>query len=145
MTQPLTELVEQFCNFQRKQRGKTEGGVKSYRWNLEQFLVFIRNDARHSATRGLARARRQVTEAVEALDLQHDQDLQDGRTVLECPVGDRRPEVASTGRRHQCDLLVHAGIPVLEEHVARVQPADAVGHDVDSLTVPRRGSPAPAA
>jgi site-specific recombinase XerD len=43
MTQPLTELVEQFCNFQRKQRGKTEGGVKAYRWNLEQFLVFIRN------------------------------------------------------------------------------------------------------
>src|SRR6059036_4288622 len=42
MTQPLTELVEQFCNFQRKQRGKTEGGVRSYRWNLEQFLVFIR-------------------------------------------------------------------------------------------------------
>ena len=43
MTQPLTELVEQFCNFQRKQRGKTEGGVRAYRWNLEQFLVFIRN------------------------------------------------------------------------------------------------------
>lgn len=47
MTQPLTELVDQFCNFQRKQRGKTEGGVRAYRWNLEQFLVFIRNrDAR---------------------------------------------------------------------------------------------------
>jgi integrase/recombinase XerC len=43
MTQPLTELVEQFCNFQRKQRGKTEGGVRTYRWNMEQFLVFIRN------------------------------------------------------------------------------------------------------
>jgi hypothetical protein len=43
MTQPLTELVEQFCNFQRKQRGKTEGGVKTYRWNLEQFLVFVRS------------------------------------------------------------------------------------------------------
>ena len=43
MTQPLTDLVEQFCNFQRKQRGKTEGGVRTYRWNLEQFLVFIRN------------------------------------------------------------------------------------------------------
>ena len=41
MTQPLTDLVEQFCNFQRKQRGKTEGGVKTYRWNLEQFLVFV--------------------------------------------------------------------------------------------------------
>ena len=43
MTQLLTELVEQFCNFQRKQRGKTEGGVRAYRWNLEQFLVFVRN------------------------------------------------------------------------------------------------------
>ncbi len=43
MAQQLTELVEQFCNFQRKQRGKTEGGVRTYRWNLEQFLVFIRN------------------------------------------------------------------------------------------------------
>ena len=43
MTQPLTDLVEQFCNFQRKRRGKTEGGVRTYRWNLEQFLVFVRN------------------------------------------------------------------------------------------------------
>src|SRR5687768_3004795 len=43
MAQQLTEMVEQFCNFQRKQRGKTEGGVKAYRWNLEQFLVFVRN------------------------------------------------------------------------------------------------------
>jgi Phage integrase, N-terminal SAM-like domain len=37
------DLVGQFCNFQRKQRGKTEGGVRTYRWNLEQFLVFVRN------------------------------------------------------------------------------------------------------
>ena len=29
--QPLVELVEQFCVYQRKQRGKTEGGVKTYR------------------------------------------------------------------------------------------------------------------
>ena len=43
MTQQLTDLVEQFCNFQCKQRGKTEGGVRTYRWNLEQFLVFVRN------------------------------------------------------------------------------------------------------
>src|SRR2546428_14141859 len=43
MAQQLTDLVEQFCSFQRKQRGKTEGGVKAYRWNLEQFLVFVRN------------------------------------------------------------------------------------------------------
>ncbi len=43
MAQQLTDLVEQFCNFQRKQRGKTEGGVRTYRWNLEQFLTFVRN------------------------------------------------------------------------------------------------------
>src|SRR5205085_7129785 len=43
MAQQLVDLVDQFCTFQRKQRGKTEGGVRTYRWNLEQFLVFIRN------------------------------------------------------------------------------------------------------
>lgn len=43
MAQQLVELVEQFCNFRRKQRGKTEGGVRTYRWNLEQFLTFVRN------------------------------------------------------------------------------------------------------
>ena len=43
MTQPLTELIETFCNYQRKQRGKTEGGVRAYRWNLEQLLTFIRH------------------------------------------------------------------------------------------------------
>ena len=42
MAQQLTDLVEQFCNFQRKQRGKTEGGVRTYRWILEQFLIFVR-------------------------------------------------------------------------------------------------------
>src|SRR4030095_13966463 len=41
MAQPLNDLVEQFCLFQRKQRGKTEGGVKTYRWNLNQYLKFI--------------------------------------------------------------------------------------------------------
>ena len=40
MTRPLMQLVEQFCLYQLKQRGKTEGGVQAYRWNLEQFLVF---------------------------------------------------------------------------------------------------------
>jgi site-specific recombinase XerD len=40
MTRPLVELVEQFCQYQLKQRGKTEGGVQTYRWNLEQFLRF---------------------------------------------------------------------------------------------------------
>ncbi len=41
MAQQLTDVVEQFCNFQ--QRGKTEGGVRTYRWILEQFLIFVRN------------------------------------------------------------------------------------------------------
>src|SRR5260370_41060784 len=43
MTQQLVELVEQFGNFQRKQRGKSERGVKTYRWVLEQFLRFIKH------------------------------------------------------------------------------------------------------
>jgi integrase/recombinase XerC len=43
MPQQLPELVEQFCNFQRKQRGKTEGGVRTYRWTLERCLVFLRH------------------------------------------------------------------------------------------------------
>ncbi len=42
MAQPLSDLVEQFCIFQRKQRGKTEGGVTTYRWNLRQYLEFVR-------------------------------------------------------------------------------------------------------
>ncbi len=42
MTQRLVELVERFCSYQRKQRGKTEGGVGTYRWILEQFLRFVR-------------------------------------------------------------------------------------------------------
>src|SRR6185436_7931779 len=43
MTQQLVDLVEQFCQYQLKQRGKTEGGVQSYRWVLEQFLIFVRS------------------------------------------------------------------------------------------------------
>lgn len=42
MAQQLIELVEQFCAYQRKQRGKTEGGAKTYRWILEQFVVFVK-------------------------------------------------------------------------------------------------------
>src|SRR5206468_11326517 len=41
MAQPLIDLVEQFCRFQHKQRGKTERGVKTYRWNLGQYLAFV--------------------------------------------------------------------------------------------------------
>jgi integrase/recombinase XerC len=43
MAQPLHEHVEQFCVYQRKQKGKTEGGVRTYRWNLEHFMTFTRN------------------------------------------------------------------------------------------------------
>jgi hypothetical protein len=39
MAQPLIDLVEQFCTFQRKQRGKTERGVRTYRWNLRDSTV----------------------------------------------------------------------------------------------------------
>jgi len=42
MAKPLVEMVEQFCVHQLKQKGKTEGGVQTYRWNLEQFLIFVR-------------------------------------------------------------------------------------------------------
>jgi hypothetical protein len=42
MAQELIDPVEQFCIYQRKQRGRTEGRVKTYRWNLEQFLMFVR-------------------------------------------------------------------------------------------------------
>ena len=47
MTKMLGDLVEQFCQYQHKQRGKTEGGVQSYRWVLEQFLMFIRSHTGH--------------------------------------------------------------------------------------------------
>ena len=43
MTQQLVDLVEQFCRYQLKQRGKTEGGVQSYRWVLDQFLRFVKS------------------------------------------------------------------------------------------------------
>ena len=41
MAQPLIDLVEQFCTFQHKQRGTTERGVRTYRWNLGQYLAFV--------------------------------------------------------------------------------------------------------
>ena len=43
MTQPLVELVEQFCLYQFKQRGRTKGGVGATRWVLERFLRFVRH------------------------------------------------------------------------------------------------------
>jgi site-specific recombinase XerC len=45
MSPPLQQLVEEFCHYQRKPRGKTEGGVRAYRWTLEQFLKFVRAEA----------------------------------------------------------------------------------------------------
>jgi hypothetical protein len=39
--QPLIDLVDQFCTFQHKQRGKTERGVRTYRWNLGQYVAFV--------------------------------------------------------------------------------------------------------
>jgi site-specific recombinase XerD len=38
----LAELVERFCDYQQRQRGKTPGGVQTYRWNLQQFLLFVK-------------------------------------------------------------------------------------------------------
>ena len=43
MTQPLVELVEQFCLYQLKQRGRTKGGVGATHWVLERFLRFVRH------------------------------------------------------------------------------------------------------
>jgi site-specific recombinase XerD len=50
MHPPLHELVEEFCNYQRKLRGRMEGGVGTYRWNLTQFLKFVRTFAGRVAT-----------------------------------------------------------------------------------------------
>ncbi len=42
MPQRIPDLVERFCQYQQKQHGKAEGGVKTYRWVLEQLLRFVR-------------------------------------------------------------------------------------------------------
>ncbi len=42
MSPPLHQLVDEFCTYQRKLRGKTEGGVSAYRWTLGQLLKFLR-------------------------------------------------------------------------------------------------------
>ena len=52
MAQPLPELVEQFCTYQLKQRGRTPRGVSAYRWNLEQFLIFVRSEQGRPARAG---------------------------------------------------------------------------------------------
>lgn len=49
MTDKLVLLVEQFCAYQRKQRGKTANGVTTYRWNLDHFLRFVRAHANRLA------------------------------------------------------------------------------------------------
>jgi integrase/recombinase XerC len=42
MTQLVGELAQQFCLYQLKQRGRTNGGVEAARWVLERFLRFVR-------------------------------------------------------------------------------------------------------
>lgn len=49
MTLRVGELVEQFCHYQQRQRGKTAGGVATYRWTLEQFLTFVRRETGRQA------------------------------------------------------------------------------------------------
>jgi site-specific recombinase XerD len=48
-THGLVELVEQFCRYQYQQRGKTSGGIATYRWNLEQFLRFVESERGQAA------------------------------------------------------------------------------------------------
>jgi integrase/recombinase XerC len=43
MADPLLEHVEQFCVYQRKQRGRTASGVQTYRWNLNHFMRFVQS------------------------------------------------------------------------------------------------------
>jgi integrase/recombinase XerC len=43
MTQLLVDLVEQFCVYQYKQRGRTKGGVMAARWVLMRFVGFVRS------------------------------------------------------------------------------------------------------
>ena len=50
MHRPLDELVEEFCTYQRKVGGKTEGGVRAYRWTLQQFLKFVQRTEGRPAT-----------------------------------------------------------------------------------------------
>jgi len=50
MHRPLDELVEEFCTYQRKVGGKTEGGVRAYRWTLQQFLKFVQRSEGRPAT-----------------------------------------------------------------------------------------------
>lgn len=49
MTQRLVELVEQFCQYQLKQRGKALRGVMTYRWTLEHFCKFVQARERRLA------------------------------------------------------------------------------------------------
>ena len=52
MTQPLVELVEQFCLYQFKQRGRTKGGVGATHWVLARFLQFVRHRVGRNANGG---------------------------------------------------------------------------------------------
>jgi integrase/recombinase XerC len=61
MTQHLVELMEQFCQYQRRQRGKTHGGVTTYRWTLGWFLAFVK-----ARTGRLARVQDLTEEVIQA-------------------------------------------------------------------------------
>ena len=37
----LLPLLDQFCTYQLRQRGKAPGGVEAYRWTLQQFVAFL--------------------------------------------------------------------------------------------------------
>jgi site-specific recombinase XerC len=50
MHRPLEELAEEFCTYQGKVSGKTEGGVRAYRWTLQQFLKFVQTTEGRAAT-----------------------------------------------------------------------------------------------
>ena len=50
MTQGLGELVEQFCLYQLKQRGRTKGGVEATRWVLNRFVKFVRAQTGRTGT-----------------------------------------------------------------------------------------------
>ena len=81
MHRPLDDLVEEFCSYLHKLRGKTEGGVRAYRWTLGQLLKFLRSVTgrppaigdltpatlrawmAHMAARGLARGTMRVRQS----------------------------------------------------------------------------------
>src|SRR5213080_4176538 len=37
----LLPLLDTFCTYQLRQRGKASGGVEAYRWTLQRFVAFL--------------------------------------------------------------------------------------------------------